>query len=473
MNKKKAFVLSALKFSIPTIVSSVVAVFVLPFISRCYPEEEYGYISNFYSVGNMLMSLAFLGLDSAYIRFFYEKLENTDRNGIFQFVMKFALTITLLASVLAIIFFHKQISFLLFNDAGNTGLVILEIYVALLVVFRLITINCRFQEKIFAYNLLQIFFVICNRLIYICATVISTRYIYSVSIITVGTAFIVCIGLLSQKDFFKRGKIDLEAKQTLLRFSLPLVPASVCIQLTGVLSRLFLSGFGFYKEVGVFSIAVSIANIISVIPAGFCIYWSPYIYKNYKKEQEWIKQIHDIVLSGTIILIIIVFLFQEFIYSFLGEGYRGSQPYFMIIMLLPVSALLCETTGYGVLLSNNTKISLFISFCSMIVDILICAILVPATGGIGAAYGIGISSAVSFFLKTVFGQKYYCSINNWKRTIIGSSLIIAICLLNQAYYDKFMERVFISVIATGIVFVVYRKMIIAIYNLFTDRRKNG
>ena len=77
----KEFIKNVLKYSIPTIVSAIIALTVIPIVSRLFPEEEYGYITNYYSFGMLFMGLFLLGFDSAYIRFYNEKYENTNVNG--------------------------------------------------------------------------------------------------------------------------------------------------------------------------------------------------------------------------------------------------------------------------------------------------------------------------------------------------------------------------------------------------------
>ena len=59
-------------YSLTPIATALMTILAIPLISNFYPAEEYAKISIFYSVGAVVSNFAFLGLDSSFIRFFYD-----------------------------------------------------------------------------------------------------------------------------------------------------------------------------------------------------------------------------------------------------------------------------------------------------------------------------------------------------------------------------------------------------------------
>lgn len=68
------------KYSVPTALSAVLSLVLIPVISHVYPASEYGVINLFYSLGNLLMLFALFGLDNAFIRFYQEPVEVLQQN---------------------------------------------------------------------------------------------------------------------------------------------------------------------------------------------------------------------------------------------------------------------------------------------------------------------------------------------------------------------------------------------------------
>ena len=78
------FIKNIIKYCIPSLVSALVGIVAIPLISHVYPASDYGKINLFYSVGNMILYIVFLGLDSAFIRFYFEQPQGANRKQLFS-----------------------------------------------------------------------------------------------------------------------------------------------------------------------------------------------------------------------------------------------------------------------------------------------------------------------------------------------------------------------------------------------------
>ena len=458
MNKKE-FAGNILKFSIPSIISALIALCVLPILTRLYPEAEYGYISNFYSFGNLLMGVFLLGLDSAYIRFFNEPMEDSNRNGMFLYATKVGIITSAIAISVMFVFFREKASVYLFNDTSGVGLVILYAYVVFLILYRMLNINNRFSGKVTAYNMQQVFFIIGNRLLFVIAAIFSTNYIPSIMVMLIFTVLVVVVSTAFQRREFTNSCISKFRKLEMLKFALPIMPTTIIVFLNNSIAKLILGGYGLRDDVGVLAIATSAANVFSIIPTAFNVYWGAFMYKNYTREKKLILEVHDFVIVLSIFLVIGIFLFQDVIYLLLGENYRGSQLYFMLIMLSPIFLFLSETTVYGIALSKKTKYFLITAILGCLFNIMFCRILIPDNGSLGAAVGVAISSSVTFISRTIIAQRFYRSITNYIRTAVSCILLTVICSSNIFLYNSLLVRIIVSALIIVVIICIYHDLI--------------
>ena len=92
----------------------------------------------------------------------------------------------------------------------------------------------------------------------------------------------------------------------MLKFSIPLVPASLAIFFTLYVNRLFLIHHGTLAEVGVYAAASRIASIVAVLAFGVQTALMPIVYAHYKKKNtpKDIASIFHTFLGGALVIIL-------------------------------------------------------------------------------------------------------------------------------------------------------------------------
>ena len=466
----KEFIKNVLKYSIPTIVSAIIALTVIPIVSRLFPEEEYGYITNYYSFGMLFMGLFLLGFDSAYIRFYNEKYENTNVNGM---LLVSAIVGLLVSSIVfaSCVPIHDKITFYLFNDTSFKTYIMFFCYILMLMMYRVLNITFRMNEKPIGYNIQQVSYIIINRLLFVCIAIVSTAFIYSAFIMTIGMGVLVVVSLLFQRKSFVSPKISKQTFWIMLKFALPLLPTAIIVYLNNSIAKFLLGYYEYRGEVGILALATSVANIFSIIPAAFTAYWGAFVYKNSQAEYGKIRKMHTLILLLSFFIILLVFVAQDLVYLLIGGNYKASQFVFLLVILGPVFQLLKETTTYGINLANKTKLTLLSSFLCCVVNALICYFLIPKIGMLAAAYGIAISSFLDFVLQTIFGQKYYRTISNYLKSAMGVLIIVSLCVLNTYFYTNLLVRIIAPISATLIIYLLFRNDIHALCSLLVSSIK--
>lgn len=448
MGKTQEFLKNVIKYCIPSIVSAIIGLIAIPIISSIYPADDYGKINLFYSVGNMLLYIVLLGLDSAYIRFYFEPPEGLNKNNLFSIAFLLGCLDTIFITLIVYIILPEKASYYLYGESSKELLILMTIYVLGLIMFRLLSIETRMENKAVLFNIQQILLIITNRVSFVCVAFYSTNYKYSILAISFCSIFIGIIFLLIQKKgkWLELKNVNSKKMKYLMKFSFPLMPATIMTWVNNSAAKMVLSGYKDYNLVGILSIATSLANVFSIVSSAFCTYWSPYMYSNYKKEQEFIKKVHNVILLISIITVLIIFCFQDVLYFFVNGEYKESQKYFLLIMLSPIQQLLCETTFYGVNIANKTIYNLYISIIAGLFNVGSCILLYPKFNIWGIIIGISGAAILQLISKTIIGQRYYESIVSKKTTFLSYLIIIFIAILNVFTFKYLMLRIVISIV---------------------------
>lgn len=450
----KKFIQNLMKFSVPTVVSAFVGLVAIPLITRLYPPKEYGYISLFVSVTAIMASIVALGLNNSAVRFFYEPLDGSTKEQNFNIAIAVTLII---GGILFIIteLFDIPVSTYLFSEKNRNAERLLIIYVILTAVYRLQLNYSRLSQHAFNYNIQQVCYIIGSKILFSVAVLYSTKYIYSVAVMVILLMLqVITVGM---RDYsFKLSFPNKKACYGLLRFALPYLPNDIAVMLNNFMAKLVLTYFKDYAAVGIISMATNLANVFNIITNAFTVYWSPFMYENYKKEQRMIKKIHNYIVLLSIILICGIFVFQDILYLILGKEYRSSQSVFMLIILMPFQMLICETTSYGIAISKKAYLNLIPALTACISNVTVSILLYPVLGSNAVAYGIAVSATLQLILRTIIGQHYYSSIESWKKTFLGCLLVLFVCWINVFVYKLLVLRIVLTLFIVIIAVIIYR-----------------
>ncbi|MDV2222518.1 lipopolysaccharide biosynthesis protein, partial [Acinetobacter baumannii] len=197
-------------------------------------------------------------------------------------------------------------------------------------------------------------------------------------------------------------KVNLDYKllKKMLIFGFPLVVSGLVFWLMQACSRIFLLNYSTLLEVGLFSVAVSIAAGFSVLTTIFNTIWVPTIYKLVKEgdpvnEVERVSQIIALAIS---FILFAVCICMPLIPKFLPKTYNEIGHIILLCVLQPLLYTLSESTAIGILVKRKTIISIFISIIGLLANMILLWLLVKSHGAIGAAISLAISFWIYFIL---------------------------------------------------------------------------
>lgn len=257
-----------------------------------------------------------------------------------------------------------------------------------------------------------------------------------------------------------RGTWRLVLDRTLLRrmlaFSVPLIPASLCVFVTLYFNRIALRVFADLGEVATYGMAVRIAGFVGLLIVGLQSAVTPLIYNHYQDEGTPRQLAH--LFSGVVGLSIAVcvglnLFAAEIVVVLAGREYQSSAPLVALIApALLMGQLYVFAPGMGIAL--KTRAQLGVSLAAAAVDIIANLALVPTLGALGASLATVASSVAFLGLWIYVSQKYYPVPFEGRRLALGIgvfALSSTLASLVRGWADPFD---FLGIVVKGLVILV-------------------
>lgn len=440
-NEAVGFMKKFMGFSVATWVGALLSFVVTPIATRVFDTAELGKINLFQTYITLLMYVGLLGLQQGYIRFCNEPPTGFQRKSLYKFCMGLSLVFTLAMDVIVIVLW-KSISK---DISGFENLIVPICLAASTTAYVMLTMSStryRMAQNVRGYNIQQIGIVFATKISYVLAALISPKHDLAILVMSVCFVVWAVISLLKQNDTFgeKIPYQERESIRSIILYSLPWILVLFVNYLNTSLPKLLIKSMLDYSSVGIYSSAVSIVSIISLLQAGFNLFWTPYVYENYKENSEKIQLVHRIISLLMILFGICILLGQDIFYLVLGESYRESKCYFGMLLVSPVLYTIGETTGFGINIAKKSYLNIIISTATIVSNLMISYFLIPYLGCTGAAVSVMVSSFVMFAVKTVLGERYYRTVSSKSKTIIGIVLFILATLVSWKFTDMYVLK---------------------------------
>ena len=311
------------------------------------------------------------------------------------------------------------------------------------------SVSSRMEGKVILYSLQVVLVSFVEKVICTLSAFYKPTYQTAIWAITLGFIGISILFLIihRKKIFSSLSYVPRKTTKSILKFSVPYLPVLLLSWLNGSIPLFALRSYVDYSSIGIYTNAVTIANILSLIQAGFSTYWNPFIYENYKiKENEKkIQRIVAIIIFMLFFLALLVILFQDIIYLLVGEKYRASKLFFPFLMFTPICNCLGDITGIGIMLSKKSYLNIITFSGCAITNILLSFLLVPQIGVMGAGLATAGSALVMLALRSKLAVRYYRAFNNEWKIICPVILMTGASIIN-GWFDNSLKYIFIILI---------------------------
>jgi len=468
MNKNKI-----LGYAVGPIGSGLLGFISLPIITWFYSVEDVGRISMLQVFMSFAVLFFCLGLDQAYVREYHE---SKNKPALLKTVLLPCLILSISSFLLLAIYDLEAVSKWLYKIPSTYLSLVTILCFVIALASRFLSLVLRMQERAYAFSMSQLLPKIIF-LIIVVNTVLLGFSRDSYSLITANAASVILAFLVfawnTRTEWLAAltTKIDINELKSALSFGWPLIFGGLASWGLNVMDRLFLRHFSTYTELGIYSVTMSIALVVTIFAGIFNTIWSPMVYKwmnEDKFEYEKIDKILGYVVAAIYFFIVLTSLFAWIIPYFLPPQYSNIQYLITVCLMGPLLYTLSEVTGIGIAVVRKTKFSMLCAICAMLSSVALNYFLVPKLGASGAA----ISTATAFLI--FFGLKTLIAALVWRRTFHLKVFMIMVVLLVLSTLNLLLENfrteiylIWISMLSFG--FWVYGKYLKEILGVIKRR----
>ena len=444
-------------FSMASWINCAISLISTPITTALFLPEELGKINLFISFANILIPFIYLGFDQAYVRFFNEPSGKNTAGSTFKLCLFISTLMSCIVSGV-VLGEWKYFSSSIIGYDSITIAFCLIIYLFSTMFLRYVNLKARMENNIKMFCIQSVTSTIIIKLSFASVAIVNANAMYA--IIARSTLLLLAAIIFSYSALLKckSEKVDWSraAVIDLGKFALPIFPTTFLIMLNTSLAQLMLNRYADYSMIGIYSNAVTIAGIISIVQSGLNTFWTPFVYEYYK-EQSKIQKMHHLVAFIMLCMTLCLIGFKDLVYFLLvNKKYWTSKSIMAILLISPISDTVSETLGLGIELSKKTYLKLPVYLINILVNVSACYFLIPNYGIFGAALANACASLSMLIVKTLIGEKYYKCSDTYFRLIIGMVIVMFIAIVN--YY---VESTFIitTLAGCGIVFIciLYKK----------------
>lgn len=201
---------------------------------------------------------------------------------------------------------------------------------------------------------------------------------------------------------FFRLKVDTKAiSREILKFSLPLIPLTMCGLLPPLLDRFFIKTYLGLEEAGIYAISMRMAGIIHIISMIFYKTWqeNAIIQYNSPDRDKFFSKVFNLYVFILVIISIGYIFCIKIGYSFgIGQEYQGGWIYLLPVGILWVIIALSSYFYIPYQCAKDTKSAIPSVIILVVTNVALNFILVPRIG----VFGVIITSIIGYSIVILF-----------------------------------------------------------------------
>ena len=412
-------------------VSRVLAVLLLPLYTHYLPKSAYGKVEIVTAATAVIAILLQLGVASAFFRFYFDAKDDAGRLTVVRTSFWFTMGSATLGLLVGVVFAAPIARLLGLGTASNlviagaVGLWAQTNYQQLTALFRV-------EERSVAFAIASV----ANVLITVLLTVLFVAVWRFGAIGLIVGNFMGTLLVYGVLLAYRHEQLGLEFDRRLFRgmqkFGMPLVPSALALWAINFIDREFIVWYKGAGEVGVYSVAIKVASIITFVMVAFRTAWPAFAYSI--EDDREAKRTYSFVLT---------YLLSFATWGALALG--ALAPWWVALLTNPryqraeeavglLSFAFAIYAGYTVMAigsgrARRTQLNWVVTGAAAGVNIALNFWLIPAYGMVGAAISTLISYVALFIGMTIYAQHVYPVAYQWRRVVtvlaVGAGLTIA------------------------------------------------
>jgi O-antigen/teichoic acid export membrane protein len=208
----------------------------------------------------------------------------------------------------------------------------------------------------------------------------------------------------------------------LVNFGYPLMLSGLAYPAFVFVDRLILKHFVGLEAVGLFSVALYLAQIMSIMSAGFGRAWSPFVYKTYNSNPDYgnlFARVFVYLLIGFSFAALLITVFaREVLVILTPPAYHPAVVAVGPLCIYMVANASVQVTAFGVSITRKTKYLARLTWISVAINILLDLLFVPWLGILGAGIALAVTESSFTAALCIIGQRLQPLPYNYRRIAI-------------------------------------------------------
>lgn len=434
--------------------SKILQVLILPLLAAVLLTEEYGYYDLIVTTINLITPIATLQLVEAMFRYLFGGSEEEKRVTISSVTAALVVGMTILAAVIALIQMFGI-------DLKYPFLIYLNYITNILFDYMQKIARCQQRNSLVAVS------GVINTSVMLAveamALLVFKMRVDGMLLANCVSYFVAVLYLeykLRIEEYLSIAAVNVKRVKELLKYSLPLVPNSVCWWVVSACDRYVISFFLSISANGIYSIAGKFSQMLSMITSVFQMAWqeSSIIESDKATRDEFYTKNFDsymrFLLSGYVVLLPIIRLAMPFL---VAEEYRIGYLYNPLLLLGAVFSAFSQFYGSAYLAFKKTGGALSTTIIAAIINVTVGACLISKIGLYAPALGTTCAFLAQWLLRANQMKDYFrVKINTKVLSFMAPTMIVYYALY---YKDSVVLHLTMLLVASIVFCTVNREMI--------------
>ena len=274
-----------IKYATGSVSALLAGLITTPILTRLISTEEMGKYSMFITLGGLFASILYLGLDQSYVRFFNDEPKE-NRGALLYKCLKYPMIATAITFFVSVIFYSK-LSKTIIGYSSFALILVFNFYLFGLVLDRFLLLKIRMNQKAGAYSVLNVI----RKLAYLFIAVVLYFILWGdkcwsliVAVTLAEVVLVIGCRFVERGDWYGKSNKTVASTQDIFKYGYPFIFSTTVTLIFHSTDKLMLNALTDYNQVGLYSGAQNIVNLLTQIQTVFTTFWMPVAYEHYSKR---------------------------------------------------------------------------------------------------------------------------------------------------------------------------------------------